>query len=503
MFLDNEPVPVHNVVFEGNNHTSTSFLEKKVRNIAGVSTVQSLVGEVSSSIADISSTNLFSQVDAVCDASATGVPGDVDVIVTLKEKSRLSLTAGANQSTDGSATTGYATANLRNPFGHGENLAITTSLSNEGLVEGRSFNAVNVRLSNLSILPNSRSTNSLSVFHEIVNKSYYSALLGSSTGASAGITDATGRHTFELEGSHRVFTLAPDHAAQATPQIIAETVAPSVKNSAKYTYRADGRVMSGSVPLDGALHVTRVELAGLGGDVAFAKVEAMSQHVRPISASGLATLAVTMRAGIVRSFGALASAASAATAALGVDTSGSGGISGDAGACAVMGGTARSLVATVPAVPIADRFFHNHLFVRGVPPREVSPCDAKSNALGGDTYVSAGAALSSPIPGYEGLGLRPHVFANVGAVAQAIPLAAGTTAAAIGDTPGAGAAWGGAAQWLGITGLASAMRASVGAGLTLPMGFGCIEMNVASQLVVKGQPTLGKPGVSLGISVDW
>lgn len=116
--------------------------------------------------------------------------------------------------------------------------------------------------------------------------------------------------------------------------------------------------------------------------------------------------------------------------------------------------------------------------------------DAKSNALGGDTFVSAGLALSAPFPGYASLAVRPQVFANVGAVASAHP---GLSSAGFGSLPG----------WLGAGALSKAMHASVGAGLALPTPFGRLELNLASPVVAKGGVALGKPGFSIGLAMDW
>jgi outer membrane protein insertion porin family len=485
--LTDDHVRVKNVIIEGNDHTADSFIYRKVKSVPEAGTIQTLNDRIAVSVHELQSSGLFNSIQVFVDSAEAGDLGDVDVIFDLKEKSRFAATLGAFQTTDGSSTTGQITGEMRNIIGHGEGLTVTCSAENEGL-GGLSFSSARASLHSLPLFGDSRTTNSVSVYKEVVNKSYYSSLTGSASGVSAGVAGSDSRHSLEVESAYRRFSVSAEHAGLATPEVVAETLAPTVKNSLRYGYRADSRT-GDLVPSDGTLQVAKVEVAGLGGDVAFLKAEAHTQYVRPLAPGSLVTVALALRAGIIRSWDAISRLGSLGSGSSGAAPADRAYLSNEIAAAAVK----------APAVPIADRFFHNNLFVRGFTPRDVSPQDSKSNALGGDTYASASLSLSAPIPRYERLALRPQLFANIGTMSAAHPTVP------VGAAPGAAAAgFSSLGSWLGLDGLARNVQASVGAGLVLPTAFGRLELNLASPVYNKGgKVALQRPGFSIGLSLDW
>lgn len=376
-----DPVRVQRVIIEGNDHTADSFIFNKLKSIPESKDVGTLTQNISSSMRELSHTNLFKNIAAYVDSAESGEVGDVDVIIDLKEKTRFTVTFGIFQATDGSSTTGSVTGEMRNIVGHGEGLTLSCNVENEGL-SGVNLSSVRASLHSLPLFKDSTSTNSITVFKETHNRAYYSSLTGTSTGVSAGMTSASGVHNVEIESAFRHYSLAAEHSARATPEVLSETFAPTTKNALKYAYRvdtrADGEFTGAHFPTEGALKLVRAELAGLGGDVAFTKVECLAQWLRPVAGSAV-TAALTVRGGVVRSWDALARLPAALTGSAG---------SGDAGAgargTAVMSGSVNAPVVRAPPVPIADRFFQNNLFVRGFTPREISPqvcCVSQSISL--------------------------------------------------------------------------------------------------------------------------
>ncbi|KAJ1933252.1 hypothetical protein EC988_009181, partial [Linderina pennispora] len=136
----------------------------------------------------------------------------------------------------------------------------------------------------------------------------------------------------------------------------------TLKSSIAYTFTSDSRD-SPTVPTTGNLVKTSVEVAGLGGDVQFAKALAEVQ-----ANQGLAdrwSLTTSAQAGLLWGLGG-------------------------------------------SRTPMADRFFlGGPTSVRGFEHRGIGPRD-HSDALGGDVFYAAGVSLLTPLPLVRTDALRGH-----------------------------------------------------------------------------------------------
>ena len=397
----------------------------------------------------LAQTSLFKNVSVEVDSSSINNAGnsDVDVCVKLDEKSKYGFSIGVAQAADNGGVTGTFSAHVRNPiFGYGERLDV--ALTTDHNVTSPVLKTVSVKLNDLRPCVKSNSSFSVGVFADIIDKSDLSSFKARAEGATLGWTSGSRRHQVEYQAAFR--QIAPISSSAA---IVSEGLVPAFKSAVRYNYRLDQRLPSAIAPTSGYLLNARLETSGLGGDVAVARAEVLAQQHFAITP--LISLGLTARAGVAQPWSNIV--ALARQKAQGVAPTGS-----------------------FASVPVLDRFFQNTLFVRGVSPRDIGP-KADKDVLGGDLYTAFTASLSTAIPRYEGVPIRPHVFANAGNLVSFTDYLNGPRES---KCP-----------------LANSTVASAGFGVVLPTALGRIEFNMASPLNRDG--SIGKLGFALGASMEW
>ena len=284
-------------------------------------------------------------------------PTDIDIFLSVREKSRLLLNTGTNVgNAEGDA---YATGTYRNIFGGAETLNVNASLG----TRTRSAYEANFETPILSN-PDFRwqigglasSTSKVWSSHEEVLKGGWTKLRW--------VVPGGGRHELGYNGVWRQITgLAPDASAS-----VREEAGDSVKSSITYTWVKDQRD-NPLFPTQGMFNKSTVELAGWGplqGDVAFGKAEFEAQGAMPIPIPGVkgqsgVSLTTGLRAGLLYPL------------PIGLESE------------------------SKPS-RINDRFqLGGPTDVRGFRLSGLGPRDG-SDALGGDIYVAGSANLLLPIP---------------------------------------------------------------------------------------------------------
>ncbi len=479
--LDRVPIQVRTVVLEGNDHTSKTYIARQLACLSKPTNVEELNQALDLSVRKLHDTNIFKSVEMEVDANPDCGPGQVDVLVKLKEKMRYGASAGVSRTTDGRTISGALTGVVRNVFGYGERLEVslgTDQLDNP--TQARNFSVAVRDMKPLdTIFPGT--TTSVAVYRNHSDWSMMSSFQNRSEGVTVGVTDKTRRHTISYDAAFReVVPFVRSSEAQAardadcigtgapnpqvsgpSPSIIREAIVPSFKSALRYSYRVDTRRPVPMAPAEGYLLSSSVEAAGLRGDVSFIKAETSGQYHIPIS--DRVSLGLTASTGFASSWGRIfkrqsatssSSSSSSSTSSLSVSTSSSS-LSSASSSAEAKAEAAAGAVAHLPAVPIQDRFFKHSLFVRGVHPYSLSPQDGR-DALGGDVYASASASISSTIPRFESLPLKPHVTINAGSVIASQE------------------------DGFSIKKLVDAARVSVGFGFILPTPAGRFELNFNS-----------------------
>ena len=222
-------------------------------------------------------------------------PTDVDIFLSVREKSRLFLKTGTNVgNAEGDA---YATGTLRNLFGGAETLNINASLG----TRTRSAYEANFETPILSN-PDFRwqigglasSTSKVWSSHEEVLKGAWTKLRWLAAGG--------GNHEIGYNGLWRQVT---GLASNASPTV-REDAGDSVKSSITHTWVKDQRD-NPLLPTRGIFNKSTLELAGWGplqGDVAFGKAEFETQGAIPVPIPGVkgdsgVSLTTGFRAGLL------------------------------------------------------------------------------------------------------------------------------------------------------------------------------------------------------------
>ena len=222
-------------------------------------------------------------------------PTDIDVFLSVREKSRLVLKTGTNVgNAEGDA---YVNGVLRNVFGGAETLNVNASLGT------RTRSAYEASFET-PILSNpdfrwqfgglSSSTSKIWSSHEEVLKGGWTKLRW--------VIPGGGRHELSYNGLWRQIT---GLASNASPTVRGDA-GDSVKSSLTHTWVKDQRD-NPLLPTRGIFNKSTLELAGWGplrGDVAFGKAEIEAQGAMPIPIPGVksesgVSLTTGLRAGIL------------------------------------------------------------------------------------------------------------------------------------------------------------------------------------------------------------
>jgi outer membrane protein insertion porin family len=301
-------------------------------------------------------------------------PTDIDIYLSVREKSRLLLKTGTDLgNTEGSA---YGNLLLRNVFGGAESFSVNASAgtrtrsSYAATFETPILSDPNLRLSFDAL---ASSTQKPWASHEEVLKGAGAKLRW--------ITPTGHRHEFGYTGMWRQVTAL---AANASPTV-RNDAGDSVKNSITHTWISDRR-NNPLLPSQGYLMKTVSEIAGWGplrGDVAFWKSE--------METSGAIAIPIP-------------------------------GIPGDSG-ISMTGGFRTGMIYPLPLgmssesqpTRVNDRFqLGGPTDVRGIKIAGLGPRDGP-DAVGGDVYAAASANLLFPLPRVgKDSPLRFQIFANGG-----------------------------------------------------------------------------------------
>lgn len=439
----NHPLKIRKIFIKGNKRVRPEVIQHEVM----AATKGSSLGEIATAI-HFASQNLldrgvFESVEIVLDASPPEFLNQTDVTVKIKEKGLISAEVGTfNQNGEWTAE---SSGILRSPLGWGETLSMTASAGQVG------SKALRVELSQpkMMVLPASLR---VLVHSGTTNHERYSSFIESQRGLRLSLASLGKSHQFEYDMALR--DVLPSRHPQ-TPYAydashhVVSMAQPSLKSSLKYSFTRDGRDDPGA-PSHGGLLAASVEVAGLGGDVQFAKGTLQLQQHFPLINDWL-FLGVCGNAGWLHPF------------------------SSPPGATAAPIKNGDGTVGPRPPVSwINDRFFlGGPIRMRGFKEKGVGPRSDPSeggavggDALGGDAVCSTTAILSvtPPVGLLQSLGMRGHVFCTAGSLASSADLMAN-----------------------GVSHMTSAARVSTGVGAALRLPFGRFEFNYAIPLKLFSQ----------------
>ena len=289
------------------NHTRKSFLERIFNPIISANkerpyTLAEAIREVSIGADKLHRYDIFHQpislyIDQPSKTDPSSTPTDVDIYLSVREKSRLLLKTG----TDVGNAEGSAYGNLlwRNVFGGAETLNLNASLgtrtrsSYQAAFEAPMSSAITGDLRG-EIGGLASSTQNGFASHEEVLKGAWTK--------ARWVGDGGTRHELGYSGTWRQVT---GLAGNASPTVRGDA-GDSFKSSITHTWIKDRRD-NALLPTNGYFTKTILELAGWGplqGDVAFAKSELLTQGAIPVPVPGIkgdsgVSLTTGFRAGLL------------------------------------------------------------------------------------------------------------------------------------------------------------------------------------------------------------
>ena len=366
-----------------------------------------------------------------------------DLHVTVKEKVWYGLRSELNQELHTGEVNVKLSAAIRNLFGRAERIEASTLT--DGQTDSLNFNTFSLSLTKPR-LANTHAKGYLGIFSTLQNHSSFASCHERAHGLTLSASDKAGRHEVGYETALReIFPVArkqtEDEAKLSgyrgpSASLVADAAVPSTKSSVKYTYTLD-RLDTRLVPTRGFFVQSITELAGLGGDVQFAKGQVEAKYYQPLHPR--LSVGCSVMAGLLHPLSPfLPSALSSASSKQSPPSTRS---------------------------HLSDRFFFGTpLTMRGFESWSLGPLD-HHDALGGEATASAALSASLLLP--DGLGgsagARLHAFVNGG------------------NLVGRGAA--GARGWADVgRELWAGSRVSAGVGLVVPTPFGRLEFNVVRAL---------------------
>jgi len=378
------PITISAVQVLGATNTRRGFLERLFDPIVSKTdnqfyTLREAIAAISQRVDKLSRFDIYHQpistyIDRPDPANPSSTPTDLDVFLSVREKSRVVASSGTwAGSNDGSV---YFNVLLRNLFGGAESLNANASFG----TRTRSAYSANF---DTPVLSDPDLRWEIGGLQSSTNKSWASheeLLRGGFTKFKYMSPVSGHRHELCYNGVWRQITAL---AEKASPAVRADA-GDSFKSSMTYTWINDQR-NNPLLPTSGYLIKTAAEVAGahLGSDVAFAKLEAETQQSTPVPIPFVKqdlgiSLTTSLRGGVL---------------------------------CPL----------TLGGRPYADHSRINDRFfiggptdVRGFRHCGLGPHDGK-DAIGGDVYAAGGASLLIPFPrvGKESP-LRLQAFVNGG-----------------------------------------------------------------------------------------
>ncbi|KAJ2359358.1 hypothetical protein IWW50_000413 [Coemansia erecta] len=352
---------VNRVSISGVSRIRAGFLNTLLEPVFAAQTVAQAVAESREAAGKLRALGIAKDVAIELDQAADNKPG-VDVCFSCEDGSRYAIRTGVNVGDD--EGTAGVTGRLNNIWGGGE--ALEANYTRGSKTQAAFMGALTV-----PVRADPQRQAELSATQAAVDSRPYSAhtevrrTLGAAYRASA--FDGTS-HELRYSAAWREIC---NLGAAASPTLRSEA-GHTLKSSVAYTFTRDDRD-SRIVPTQGNLVRATAELAGLLGDVRFAKAQAELQTSQRIGASEY-VVAAGVQGGLMCGLG-------------------------------------------VGRTPLADRFFlGGQTNVRGFEFRGIGPRD-HNDSIGGDVFYAAGVSLLTPLPYVRTPALRGHVWANAGQLA--------------------------------------------------------------------------------------
>ena len=334
-------------------------------------------------------------------SSASATPADIHV--TVKEKVWYGLRTELNQELHTGEVNVKLSAAIRNLFGRAERIEASTLT--DGQTDALNFNTFSLSLTKPR-LAGTHAKGHMGIFSTLQNHSTFASCHERAHGLTLSASDRAGRHEIGYEAALReIFPIArkqtEDEAKVSgykgpSASLISDAAVPSAKSSVKYTYTLD-KLDTRLVPTRGFFLQSIAEVAGLGGDVQFAKGQLEAKYYQPIhprvsvGCSLMAGLLHPLPAFLPKSLSSLSASSSSSSS------------------------HPESISATGRS-HMSDRFFFGTpLTMRGFESWSLGPID-HHDTLGGEVTASAALTASVLLPDSLGgnSGVRLHGFLNGG-----------------------------------------------------------------------------------------
>lgn len=448
--VEDEPLVVKNIRVEGNDVTHTDFILSELKNVESSKTLKETAKKMTAGLDNLLSLGIFRWVDVELGQATDEKGVGTEVVVRVKEKNRVFLRTDFTHELRRSENTLSVGGGIRNVFGRAEQLQGAVAFGD------KSSKAFSLDYKKPRFMGTSNKL-SVGVFRQqnnFVSTSSYEEL---SRGVKVAVSDEKERHTFGYTAAYRdviphnrvtkVRSNGKENTVETEPSVsIVNSAVPSFKSALHYTYKID-KTDSPFVPHKGSLFQIRTELAGVGGDVRFGKVETTSKYYFPLTDN--VAIGFGLTTGLIRPWSTFLPVAAQS--------------------------------AEQPEVHVSDRFFlGGAMSVRGFGPYRIGPADGP-DAVGGDFSAAASTELCFKMPerwkALRELNLRARVYANVGNLVS------------LSDPRSLKAR---AQDFL------SQYRASVGAGLVLPTPLGRLELNLSHPVKKSAHDELKSFQIGLG-----
>lgn len=475
--LEDVPLRINTIKIVGNKATRTNWLLSQFQSAQKAKTLGDVHDQLHHNTQRLYSLGVFRSIQTTLDLGPDRMQEQTrttDVEIEIKEKPRTTFKTELSQELNGGERSASFSGTIRNVFGRAERLEGSISYGDR---DSRGFTLSFFK----PFIMNSDNTLHAGLFRNNRNYALFSSFRETNRGALIGIQTPDHAHQLNYEFSWRDITpvsraaefgplslsgtssvsgsaatrsteggdeaalaaAANAAAAQLSPDpslSIISQAHPSLKSSIHHTYTLD-RIQStrhggGS---RGYLLKLRSEIAGLGGDVQFGKIEADTKIFMPLNS--WLTLGLSMKSGFLKPWG----------------------------------------MSKDKATHISDRFFlGGPMSLRGFRGNSVGPRDG-DDALGGDAYLAFGAELAFRVPHRvaDEVNLRGRAYINAGNLVSL-------------TNESAESSWNKYKEGL---------RTSVGVGLYIPISIGRVELNYSLPLLQ--QPNDFVQRLQLGLGVDF
>ncbi|KAJ3178147.1 hypothetical protein HDU87_003699 [Geranomyces variabilis] len=466
------PLHVHSIRIDGITHTRSTLVEQLVSPILQSETLGDVIAESREACQRLNRLGVFRDVAVTLDTPPRGVEAGgaagvgrelVDVVLTVKEGPRFYARTGADFSNYD--TTTNITTKISNALGGGEYLEANASYAvqpgvalNESAAAFASETGSYFQLlASKPLLPTPRFRRAnradpearieVAAYNTNRNAQLHQSHDEQTKGLAVRYKTADpyyGNHEFAYDVAWRhLHNIAADASGS-----IRKDAGHTLKSALSHSFTRDHRD-DPMLPTQGTYVRVREELAGLGGDVQFAKGEAEGQYIRNLG-HGF-TLSSTLRAGLLM-----------------------------------------PLPNSTKPIRVNDRFvLGGPNSVRGFAQSGVGPVD-KKDSLGGTAYYALGLSLFAPLPRLADKPIKAHFFANAGSLLPSTISTSTTIATPTPTTP--------ATQFSTL--LSSPPSVSAGVGLAVRFSILRLELNYCLPLVARAGDRMAG-GLQFGVGVSY